>query len=264
VLIIGERINATRKRIGEAVQNQEAELIKAEAVKQVAAGADYIDVNGGVAGRETEFLPWLVDVVQDAVEVPLCLDSANPDALAAALPRCSQPPMINSITAERERLERVTPLATEYGARVIALCLSDDGPPKALDDRLEIAGRLVDHLTGEGVPEENIHLDPCVFPVSTGPEAGSFVLDAIGSIRAQFPGVHTICGVSNVSFGLPLRKLLNSVFLAMLIARGLDSAIIDPCNTLTRANLLAAQALAGRDEFCIAYIEAFRAGDLEL
>jgi 5-methyltetrahydrofolate--homocysteine methyltransferase len=264
VLIIGERINATRKRIGEAVQNQDADLIKAEAVKQVEAGADYIDVNGGVAGRETEYLPWLVDVVQEAVEVPLCLDSANPDALAAALPRCKQPPMINSITAEQERLEQVTPLVKEYGARVIALCLSDDGPPKALDDRLEIAARLIDHLTGEGIPLENIHVDPCVFPVSTGPEAGSFVLEAVARIHAQYPDAHTICGVSNVSFGLPLRKLINSVFLAMLIARGLDSAIIDPCNSLTRANLLAAQALAGRDEFCIAYIQAFRAGDLEV
>ena len=264
MLIVGERINATRKRIGEAIQDFDAEHIKAEAVKQVEAGAHIIDVNGGIPGRETEFLLWLVDMVQEVVDVPLCLDSADPESIEAALPKCNQPPMINSISFEKERLEKVIPLAREHGAKVIALCLSDDGPPKGLDDRLEIAGRLVDRLTGDGVPLENIHVDPCVFPISTGSDVGTYVLDAIGWIHSKYPGIHTICGASNVSFGLPVRKLLNSVFLPMLIARGLDSAIIDPCNKLTRANLLAAEALAGRDEFCTSYIAAFRAGELEV
>jgi len=264
MLIVGERINATRKKIGEAVQAQDAEHIKAEAIKQVEAGANLIDVNGGIPGRETEFLLWLVDIVQGVVEVPLCLDSADADALAAALPKCNQPPMINSITFEQERLEKVTPLVKEHGAKVIALCLSEDGPPKDFDGRIGIAGRLVDRLTGDGVPLENIYVDPCVFPISTSSDAGTFVLDAISWIHAQYPGVHTICGASNVSFGLPVRKLLNAVFLAMLVGRGLDSAIIDPCNTLTRANLLAAEALIGRDDFCTSYIGAFRAGKLEV
>jgi 5-methyltetrahydrofolate--homocysteine methyltransferase len=264
MLIVGERINATRKRIGEAVQNQDAELIKAEAVKQVEAGANLIDVNGGIAGRETECLLWLVDLVQEVVEVPLCLDSADADALAAALPRCSQPPLVNSISFEKERLERMTPLIKEHGAKVIALCMSDDGPPKGFEDRIDIAARLVDRLTGDGVPLENIYVDPCVFPISTASDAGTFVLDAISWIHAQYPGVHTICGASNVSFGLPVRKILNATFLAMLIARGLDSAIIDPCNNLTLACVLAAEALAGHDEYCTSYIGAFRAGQLEV
>jgi 5-methyltetrahydrofolate--homocysteine methyltransferase len=245
MLIVGERINATRKKIGEAVQAQDADHIKAEAIKQVEAGAHFIDVNGGIPGKEIDYLQWLVDVVQEVVEVPLCLDSADADALAAALPKWNKPPMINSITFEKERLEKVTPLVKEHNARVIALCLSEEGPPQDYDGRIEIAAKLVDRLTGDGVPLENIHVDPCW-------------------IHAEYPGVHTICGASNVSFGLPVRKILNSVFLAMLIARGLDSAIIDPCNSLTRACLLAAEALAGRDEFCTAYIEAFRAGNLEI
>jgi len=264
VLVIGERINATRKRIGEAIQNFDAEHIKAEAAKQVEAGAHIIDVNGGIPGRETEFLLWLVDMVQEVVDVPLCLDSADAESIGAALPKCNQPPMINSISFEKERLEKVIPLAREHGAKVIALCLSDDGPPKGLDDRQEIAGRLVDRLTGDGLPLENIYVDPCVFPISTGSDVGTYVLDAIGWIHSRYPGIHTICGASNVSFGLPVRKLLNAVFLPMLIARGLDSAIIDPCNKLTRANLLAAEALAGRDDFCTSYIAAFRAGELEV
>jgi 5-methyltetrahydrofolate corrinoid/iron sulfur protein methyltransferase len=264
MLIVGERINATRKKIGEAVQAQDAEHIKGEAVKQVEAGAHLIDVNGGIAGRETEYLLWLVDLVQGVVDVPLCLDSADAGALEAALPKCNQPPMINSITFEKERLEKVTPLVKEHGAKVVALCLSDDGPPQDYDGRIEIAARLVDRLTGDGVPLENIYVDPCVFPISTSSDAGTFVLDAIGWVHSQYPGVHTICGASNVSFGLPVRKILNATFLAMLIARGLDSAIIDPCNNLTLASVLAAEALAGHDEFCTAYIAAFRAGQLEV
>lgn len=264
MLIVGERINATRKRVGEAVLNGDSDHIKAEAVKQVDAGSHYIDVNGGIPGKEVDLLPWLVDVVQEVVDVPLCLDSADPEAIKAALPHCNAPPMINSITFEEDRLDKMTPLAREHGAKVIALCMSDDGPPNGLDDRLEIAARLVDRLTGDGIPLENIHVDPCVFPISTGSDAGSWVLDAIGHIHTTYPGIHTICGASNVSFGLPQRKILNSVFLPMLIARGLDSAITDPCNKLIRANLFAANALVGRDEFCMNYIGAFRAGDLEI
>jgi len=264
MLIVGERINATRKKIGEAVQNQDAEHIKAEAVKQAEAGANLIDVNGGIPGKETEYLLWLVDLVQEVVDVPLCLDSADANALAAALPQCNEPPLINSITFEKERLEAMTPLVKEHGAKVIALCLSDEGPPQDFDGRIEIAARLVDRLTGDGIPLENIYVDPCVFPISTSSDAGTFVLDAISWIHAQYPGVHTICGASNVSFGLPVRKILNATFLAMLIARGLDSAIIDPCNSLTLASVLAAEALAGHDDFCTSYIAAFRAGQLEV
>ncbi len=264
MLIVGERINATRKRIGEAVQNGDADHIKAEAVKQVEAGSDYIDVNGGIPGKEIDLLPWLVDIVQEVVDVPLCLDSADSDAIKAALPHCTKPPLINSISFEKERLEKMTPLAREHGARVIALCMSDDGLPTGYEDRIEIAARLVDRLTGDGIPLENIHVDPCVFPISTDSAAGTWVLDAVGHIHTRYPGIHTICGASNVSFGLPLRKILNSVFLPMLIARGLDSVITDPCNKLIRANLFAAETLAGRDDFCTNYIGAFRAGDLEI
>jgi len=262
--VIGERINATRKRIGEAVVSHNAELIKAEAIKQVEAGAHFIDVNGGVPGDATGFLPWLVDVVQEVVDVPLCLDSPHPDAIVAAIPHCKKPPLINSVTYDDESLKKLTPLFKDYGAKLIALCLSGGKPPEGLDERLEIADRLLDHLTGEGVPLDNIHVDPCVFPISTTPQAGADVLEAVERIHQKYPGVHTICGASNVSFGMPYRKLLNAVFLAMLIGRGLDSAIIDPCDKLTRANLLAADTLAGRDMYGANYLGAYRAGEIEL
>ena len=262
MLIIGERINATRKRINEAVLKGDADLIREEARKQTVAGAQMLDVNGGVAGREVEILSWLVGIVQEVTEVPLCLDSADPAALAAALPLCRKRPMINSITNEPARFDAVLPLVVKHKAKVIALCMSPDSPPTGVEDRVATAKSLVQRLREAGVPDDDIHIDPCVFPISTDHAYGPAVLEAVTQIRSLFPATHTSCGVSNVSFGLPARKLLNEAFLIMLLGRGLDTAIIDPCDEGVMARILATEALGGRDEYCQKYLQAYRAGKL--
>jgi len=261
--IIGELINSTRKRIREAVLSRDAAYIKEIAVKQRDAGAHRLDVNGGVAGQEAECLAWLVGVVQDAVDLPLCLDSSDPEALRGALPLVKQQPMVNSITDEAARFEAVLPLLTEYKAKVVALAMGESGPPSGVEDRVATASRLVDRLTAKGLELDDIYVDPCVMPVSTGPENGKSVAEAIGQITARYPGVHTSVGLSNVSFGLPVRKLLNQTFAVLLLSRGLDAAIIDPCDRQLMANIAAAEALLGRDEYCVEYLGAFRAGKLE-
>jgi len=263
MFIVGERINATRKRVGEAVLRQDADLIQREALRQVEAGADMLDVNGGIDARDAEFLPWLVQVVQDAVDVPLCLDSPNPEALRRALPLCKQQPMINSITDEPDRLKEFLPLVTQYKTRIVALCMGPSGPPSGAEDRLAIATTLIGRLTDAGVPPEDIYVDAGIFPVSSAPEQPRSVLEALGLVAQRFPQVHTIGGMSNVSFGLPLRKLLNTVFLTMAMSRGLDSAIVDPCDQQLMANIAAAEALLGRDEYCTSYLRAYRQGKLE-
>ncbi len=262
MLIIGERLNCTRKRVGEAVFKGDADFVRTEAEKQLEAGADMLDVNGGIAGREVEYLCWMVNVVQELGEIPLCLDSADPKALSEALPLCKRTPMINSITQERDRIDSLVPLVREFKTKVIALCLEASGTPKSADDRIATASRLVEELTQAGIPLESIYVDPCVFPVSTGPEHGPAVIEAIAGIKQRFPGVHVSCGVSNVSFGLPERRLLNRVFLPMLLASGMDTAIVDPCDRPMMASIAAAEALLGLDEFCMAYLEAHRAGKL--
>lgn len=264
MFIIGELINCTRKRVGAATQNKDADYIQEIARHQANAGADMLDVNGGIAGREAECLTWLVNAVQETVDIPLCLDSADPEALRAALPLCRHRPMINSITDEPARFRAVLPLLKEYHARVIALCMGEGGPPSGVEDRVVTACRLVDRLTAEGIALDNIYVDACVLPASTGPEHGKAVLEAIGQIRARYPGVHLSAGVSNVSFGLPVRKLLNEVFLLLLMARGLDAAIVDPCDRQLMMNIKAAEALLGRDEYCADYLRAYREGKLEL
>jgi 5-methyltetrahydrofolate--homocysteine methyltransferase len=248
--------------VGEAVSNGDADFVRQEAQKQLDAGADMLDVNGGVAGHEVEYLCWMVKVVQELGDIPICLDSADPTALRQALPLCRRTPMINSITDEPERISALSPLVKEFGTKVIALCLEASGTPKSADDRVATASRLIDQLTESGIPLERIYVDPCVFPVSTGPEHGPALIDAIGMIKEDFPEVHISCGVSNVSFGLPERRLLNRVFLPMLLAKGMDAAILDPCDSQMMASIAAAEALLGIDEFCMSYLEAHRKGKL--
>jgi len=263
MLIIGELINCTRKKVGAAAAARDVEFFKDIARKQVEAGADLLDVNGGLPGQELEVLPWLVNVVQEVVSVPLCLDSADPAALRRALPLCKQRAMINSITDEPARIQALLPLLKEFRPRVIALCMGEAGPPNTAEERIATATHLVDMLTSEGFALDDIYVDGCVLPVSTGPEHGKGLLEAVGQITARYPGVHASAGVSNVSFGLPQRKLLNETFLVLLMARGLDAGIVDPCDPQLVASIRAAEALLGRDEYCANYLRAFREGKLE-
>jgi 5-methyltetrahydrofolate--homocysteine methyltransferase len=261
--IIGELINCTRKKVGAAAQARDAAQIQEIARKQVEAGADMLDVNGGLPGQEVETLTWLVKIVQEVVDVPLCLDSADPEALRKAIPLCRHRPMLNSITDEPARYEALLPVVKEYRPKVIALCMSPAGPPTGVEDRMTTASRLVDRLTGEGMVLDDIYVDACVLPASTGPEHSKALIDSIGKIMARYPGVHTSAGVSNVSFGLPQRKLLNQACLTLLMAHGLDAAIVDPCDRQLMMNIRAAEVLLARDEMCVNYLRAFREGKLE-
>jgi 5-methyltetrahydrofolate--homocysteine methyltransferase len=264
MLIVAERINASRKPIRAALEKLDAGLIQAEARAQAAAGAHYIDVNGGTfAGRESELLCWLVDTVQAVTDLALCLDSPDPAALAAALPRVKgERPMINSISLEGERFDRILPLALKYRARLIALCQGESVPAATPEQKIDLATQLVGRLTGAGVPIGDIYVDPLVFPLATESSSANATLDAIGEIMRRFPGVHTVCGLTNVSHGLPARKLINRTFLVGAIGRGMDAAIIDPTDPQLMQALLAAEAVYGRDEYCMNYIGAYQDGKL--
>jgi cobalamin-dependent methionine synthase I len=263
MFIIGELINSTRKRVREAVLARNADYIREVAIKQQQAGAQMLDVNGGVPGQETECLMWLVGVVKEAVDLPLCLDSNEPEVLRAALPLVGGSVMINSVNDEEGRVETMLPLLREYKAKVIALCMGPAGPPKGLEDRLAAGSRVVDRLTGGGIALDDIYIDPCVLPLSTGQQHGVAVADAIGELMTRYPGIHSSVGLSNVSFGLPVRKLLNESFLLLLMSRGLDAAILDPCDRQLMAGITAAETLLGRDKHCLRYLRAFREGRLE-
>jgi cobalamin-dependent methionine synthase I len=262
MLIVAERINASRKAIRAALEAQDADAIQQEARAQDAAGADYIDVNGGTfPGREPELLAWLVETVQAVTDKPLCVDSPDPAALAAALPKVkSGPPMINSINLERERFDRVLALALEHRAKLIALCQGEGVPAASAAEKVALATELVECLTRAGFALDDIYVDPLVFPLGTDSLSAQATIEAIGQIMQRFPGVHTICGLTNVSHGLPARKLINRTFLVAAMSRGMDAAIVDPTDAQLLSAIHAARAVFGRDEFCMGLIEAFQEG----
>jgi len=261
MLIIAERINATRRRIAQALRDRDARLIAREARRQAEAGADYIDVNAATdPASELDGLLWAVGVVREATDLPICLDSSNPDVLRAGLDAAgSGPVMLNSVTGEREKLARVLPLAADSGALLVALAMDEKGLPQTAQARLEIAARIADAADEAGIPRQRLYVDPCIQPLCTSPEQAQEVLSAVRRIMDELPGVHTTCGLSNISFGLPDRNLINRTYLACLIASGLDSAILDPTAEGVMHTVRAAEALAGRDEFCMNYISAMRA-----
>lgn len=264
MLIVGERINTSRKNIAPAVESRDADFIIDAAKKQYEAGAGYIDVNAGTMfNDEPESLEWLVKTVQGAIDVPLTLDSPNPVALERALKAHKGKAMINSITAETDRYEKILPLVKEYGTKVIALAMGETGIPTDAEGRLVVARQLIDNLVKEGVSLDDIYVDPLVYPIATGSSYGAAVLDTIKTVMTEYPGIHTVCGLSNISHGLPVRKLLNQAFLVMCMTSGLDAAIIDPLDQRLMSLIYASEALLGRDDYCAEYLTAARENKFE-
>jgi len=263
MLIIGEKINATRKSVAEAIKQRNEGFIAELAEKQATAGADVIDVNAGsLKGRvETaiEDMRWLVKVVKAAVDKPLAIDSDNVDVLEAGLQNVTGPaPWINSVTAEASRLDRVLPLAKKYGGPVVALCMGEQGIPKDVEGRVAAAKIIMEAGAKIGIEPDRIYFDPLVMPVSTDGKAGTIIMDTIKEIKKRFPGSKTMVGLSNISFGLPMREVLNNNFLVLCMGAGLDAAILDPTNNHTMFALRAADALLGHDDYCTRYIKHFR------
>jgi 5-methyltetrahydrofolate--homocysteine methyltransferase len=258
-------INATRKKVGEALKSRDSAFFEDLARRQDEAGADIIDVNAGAdPATELDDMKWAVSVVQAATDKPLAIDSPDPEVVRAGLEIYTgdQQLMVNSITLEPDRFEPVAAIVAEAGTQVIALAMTESGMPCSKDERVEAAQKLIDGLTERGIPPERIFVDPVVTPVSTMPDVGPMMLDAIAEIREYSPEGHVTCGLSNVSYGLPERKLLNRVFLCAAMGAGLDSAILDPLDAGIMATVLAAEALLGHDEFCMEYVMASREGKL--
>ena len=262
--IIAERINMTRKRIREEVWARNAEYIAKQTRRQEKAGATHIDINaGGDPAKEIADMEWTAAIVMEATELPIAFDSSNPDALRAGLEICNRAgTIINSITAETERVEGVLPLVKEYGTGVVCLTMDDGGMPEDLEGRVRITRDLAKLLQENGITLDRAYVDHLVRPASTNPGQARHILDAIAATKQEFPALHICLGLSNISYGLPGRNNLNRAFLAMLVASGADGAITDPCEEGMMNTLLSARAALGLDDFCMEYIQASRAGKL--
>ncbi|HVJ48747.1 methyltetrahydrofolate cobalamin methyltransferase [Desulfitobacterium sp.] len=265
MLIVGELINASRKAIGEAIRIQDSAAVQKVARDQQEAGANFIDVNAGIfVGKEADYLQWLVKTVQEAThDAPCCLDSPDPKAIQAALSIHKGTAMINSISLEKSRYDALLPVVAGTNLKVIALCMSDEGMPETTEQRLKIADRLINGLVQNNVPADNIYVDPLVQPVATNKDFGIEFLNSVEAIAKEFKEVHTMCGLSNISYGLPNRKFINQTFAIMAIAKGLDGLIINPLDQRMMANLITAETLVGKDDYCSNYLSAYRAQKFE-
>lgn len=265
MILIGEKLNSSRKAVAQAIEARDAAAVARLAERQQQAGAHYLDVNAGaLVGQEAECLLFLMQAARQGSDLPLVLDSPNPAVLERAMAAyAGDAPILNSASLQPGRLEPVADLAAGGRAGVVALCMDAGGVPQGAQARLAVAHELVSALTARGVAEGDIYLDPLIEPVAMDGAYGPQALSAIGCIAAELPGCHIVCGLSNVSFGMPARKLLNRTFLVAAMAVGLDAAILDPTDKALMAQLFAAQALLNQDEFFGEYFAAFRGGRLE-
>ena len=292
MLIIGEKINSSNKSVSAAIDARDAETIKHLAKRQAKAGAAYIDINAGMHfADESERLIWLINTVSEATDIPLCLDTPNSATLEAGLKAyarriknsggdvsvggsssggggvsvggsnsAADRPIINSITNEKGRLEEALPFALEYNARIIALCMDDAGIPETADGRYSIAKKLISKLTDGGISPNDIFIDPIVMPIFVGSNNSVATFETIQKVKAGFPEVNIVCGLSNSSYGLPRRDLINHAFLIIAMAAGLECAILDPMDYRLMALVAAAEAVLGIDDTCAGYLRKYRDG----
>jgi len=261
-VLIGERINPTgKKRLAAALAEGDLEVVRKEALAQVEAGADVLDVNVGAAGvDEVDLLPRAVRVVMETVDVPVCIDSADVNALRAALAVHKElapegKPLINSVNGEEERLEKVLPLVAEYKAAVIGLTMDDDGIPPTAEQRFAVAAKIVERAEALGIPREDLAIDCLALTVGADSQAGLTSLGAIRKVREEL-GVNMTLGASNISFGLPEREVINWAFLAMAIQSGVTCPIVDVAKV--RPAILAADLVLGRDDYAMRYIKGYK------
>jgi 5-methyltetrahydrofolate--homocysteine methyltransferase len=263
-VIIGERINPTgRKKVLAALQEGNFDMVREDAIKQVEAGALVLDVNAGVPGAdEVALLQQVMRTVLEVTDVPLCIDTADPDALSAALSLYEGKALVNSVNGEERSLEAVLPLVKEYGAATIGLCMDDDGIPETPEQRLAVASKIIERAGKLGIDPKDIVIDPLALTMGADSNAGRIALDTIELIIAEF-GVNITMGASNISFGMPDRKYINSTFIAMAIHAGLTCPITNPLVTEISTAVLAADLSMGRDEYGMTWIQAYRKREKE-
>lgn len=265
MIIIGEKINSSIPSAKTAIEAKDAAAIVELAKAQRDAGAAFIDINAGTfLSKEPEYLSFLAATVGKELSLPLSIDTPSVKAARAALEAAgTKGNIINSVTTEKERLEGMTDLALEYGCGVVALCSPEPGMDDTLETRLQMADKLVTYLTSKGIAAADIYIDPMIKPIGAEQSSGLEALETIKSLRRLYPDCHISCGLSNLSFGLPKRRLLNRAFAVAAIVAGLDAAIADPLDKSLSGLCAAAEVIAGRDEYCMEYIEKCRSGEID-
>ena len=264
MIIIGEKINGSIPAVAEAIANRDAELIKQRAIAQTNAGASYIDCCASVPeAEEVETLKWMIDCIQEVTDVPISVDSPSADVLVQAYKFCKKPGIFNSVSGEGDKIDKIFPvmaLPENKDWQVIALLSDDTGIPKCAEDRLKVFEKIMAKAKEYGISPDRIHIDPLVEMLCTSEDGIAMNVEVISTVRKLYPSIHITAAVSNISFNLPVRKLINYGFVVLAMNAGLDSAIMDPTNRDMLGLVYATEALLGLDDYCMEYIGAYREG----
>lgn len=262
MIIIGEKINGSIPAVAEAIAKRDADVIKARAIAQEKAGATFIDCCASVPeAEEVETLRWMIECIQEVTDLPIAVDSPSADVLAEAWKFCKRPGLINSVSGEGDKIDKIFPiLAENKGWQVIALLSDDTGIPKNAADRLRVFDKIMAKAAQYGIAPGRIHIDPLVEMLCTSENGIETNTEVIATVRQRYPSIHITAAVSNISFNLPVRKMINLGFTVLAMNAGLDCAILDPTNRDLMGVIFATEALLGQDEYCMEYIGAYREG----
>jgi len=259
MIIIGEKINGTIPSVKKAIEQKDEEFIRNLAIKQAEAGADYLDLCASTAPDvEVDTLLWLMDIVQNAVDTPLCIDSPNPLVIEKVFPYAKRPGLINSVSEEGGKCEIIYPIIKGTKWEVIALTCDNRGIPKDIQTRVDITKVMVEKALTYDITPDRIHIDPLVMALSADNQSLLNFVETLKEVKIIYPTIKVTSGLSNISFGMPLRKVVNQHFLTLAIDAGMDSAILDPCNRDMVTTLYVTDALLGKDRFCRNYLNAYR------
>ena len=261
MIIIGEKINGAIPSVGKAISEKDADFIKNLAVTQSEAGAAFIDVCASTdVSVELETMKWLIDLVQEATETPIAVDSPDAGICARAIEFCNKPGLVNSVSLEGDKIDVVFPVIAETRWECAALLCDDTGIPKTAEKRLEVFAGIMERAKEFKIDPSRLHIDPLVEMLCTSEDGINAIIEVIREIKRQYPTIHVTGGASNISFNLPARKFVNQAFLILTMGAGMDSAIINPLHKHMMGLIYATKALLGDDEYCIEYIEGYRKG----
>ena len=260
MIIIGEKINGSIPSMGKAIAERDEEWIKNMAKRQAEAGADFIDCCSSVNENEVETMAWMIGLIQSVTDTPLAVDSPSAQVCVDCMKFCDRPGMINSVSGEGNKIDIVFPVIADTKWQVMALLCDDTGIPKSAADRIRVLDHIMAKAKEYGIAEDRIHIDPLVEMLCTAEDGIAVLLEVMAYAKEHYPGVHLSGAISNISFNLPYRKIVNIAFAVMSIAAGMDSAVMDPLNRDLRGAIYATEALKGEDDYCMEYIGAFREG----
>ena len=260
MILIGEKINGSIPSMGKAIAERNEDWIRDIAKKQADAGADFIDCCASVNENELPVMEWLIGLIQSVTDTPISIDSPDPQVCVDAMKFCARPGLINSVSGEGNKIDIIFPAIAATPWQVMALLCDDAGIPKSAADRIRVLDHIMEKAAEYGIAQERIHIDPLVEMLCTAEDGIAVLLEVMQHAKERYPGVHLSGAISNISFNLPYRKIINIAFAVMSVAAGMDSAVLDPLNRDLRGAIYAAEALKGDDYYCLEYIGAYRNG----